>query len=220
MFDDIKSELSKLVAEEIFNQAKQLGKAAQGAIKKTNLRSGGSGIPESVLAKFEDSFHSTFTSRPWADDGYAKWRQDGSETKFHFLLRAPLVDSIAKSDWAAAAKNTADGAAQVAALGGPSAYNKAIAASIGGVFDFAVAKLVGEFQSKSSEYGWRFLTKVMTVNAAQEGTTDFQPTQLLYCSYGKDAETKAEYKLAKSLMTTGLLWRKAVSPSAGPFISR
>ncbi len=218
MFDDIKSELSKLIAAEIYSQARQIGKSAGAAIKKTDLRAGGSGLPESVLAEFERSFHDAFRYIPNTQDGYAKWRKDGSETTFDFLLRAPLVDSIAGSNWAKAARLTGDGTAQIAALGGAGAYNKAVAASIGSAFDFAVAKLVGQFVVGSGAYGWRFLTRVLSVKVAREGTSDFQPVQLFYWSRGKDAETKTAYKLAKSSMTSGV-WRKPVPPSAGPYYS-
>jgi hypothetical protein len=213
----IQSELAKLIAGEIYSHAKQQGSATYRALKQTTLRSSGSGLPPPVLVAFENSFLRALSSRPYGKDGYAKWQHESSEKSFNFLFRSPLVEQVNRTDWAAAAKNTAAGVSQISALGSDDAYREAVAASIGKVFDLAVATYKGKFHATGNNYGWRVLSDVLTVAAAAEGTTDFQSTQLFYWSYGKEAETTTEYKLAKSLMTTGLLFKRAMPPSAGPF---
>jgi len=212
------SKLSKIIAHEIFKTAKRESWEMQRAIKQTDLTKRGAGIPESVLTAFENAFLQTLENRRLERHGYTKWRYGGGvEKEFAFLLCEPLIHEINQTDWVEAASRTAEGVAQIKAMGGEQAYRSIISAAIIPAFEYAIKNFRGIYHSANfGKGGWRLLTPVMKQAVAKENSTNFQPQQLFYFSNTTRGKTKADYKLAKKLIT-GTVRTHPSAPSAGPY---
>jgi hypothetical protein len=209
--------ISDWIIDEVRAYAKKQGPKIYRAFKKS-----GNALPSHIEEEFQYSLTAAFSAQNYQADGYAEWPDGSSVQRFEFLLPASIVTRIQKNArWAAAAKKSADGNAQIAAFGSDDAYEKALNAAMSRVVEAVVMKTVGEYHpsDQSDNYGWRSLTPVLTVKAAKKGTANFVDTRLFYWVYGKKQETAARYKIAKSLLKRGIIFKSWVAPSAGPFLS-
>ena len=155
MLGKIQDELAKMIATEIYTFGKKKASEVQDALKDTTLRPSGSGLPPPILVAFHDSFLAALSARTFSKDGYARWPKGTEEQEFRLLLREPLVASIQRTDWAKASRKTADGVAQIRAVGGAAEYQNAVSGSIGQVFDYVASKYVGVYHADTKSSGWR-----------------------------------------------------------------
>jgi hypothetical protein len=206
------------IIDEMLGYAKTQGPAIIRALKRS-----GKALPSHIEEEFQRSLTAAFVEQNYQADGYAEWPDHGSAKRFEFLMPKTIVTRIQnEARWAAAAKKSSVGIAQIAAFGSDPAYEQALNAVIGKVLESAINNTVGEFhlsdQNRATEYGWRFLSKVKTVAAAKQGTTEFKSTRLFYWVYGRRDPTEEQYKSARSLMRKGFLIKSDVDPSSGPFL--
>ncbi len=214
MLEGIYGELSKLIVRDIYDAAKKIPHALL-LLKDTALMESGSGLAEGVLEEFEEAFLRAMDFSVSA--GFAKWRDGRSQARFTFHLTSRLIDAVrGMSDWARAAKRTADGVKQVAAVGGDTQYQGLINDAVPQMVARAIAVCRGRFRDSGKGRGWRVLTPVVTVQVAHLGKSDFAPHDLFYLATGSEKDTGSEYKRAKKLLLGGL-FRKPTAPFEGPY---
>jgi hypothetical protein len=215
VLEGIYSELSQLIARDIYDPPRKIPQALL-LVKDIALTESGSGLAEGVLKEFEEVFLRAMDFSVSA--GSAKWRDGNSQARFTFYLTARLTDAVrGMSDWARAAKRTADGVKQVAALGGDTLYQGLINDAVPQMVARAIAACRGRFRDSGKGRGWRVLTPVATVQVAHLGESDFAPHDLFYLAKGSEKDTGSEYKRAKKLLLGGLFRRKATAPFEGPY---
>ena len=214
MLDKIHGEFGKLIARDIYAPPKKIPQALL-SLKDIALSESGSWLAEGVLKEFEEVFVRAMDFSVSA--GSAKWRDGNSQARFTFYLTTRLTDAVrGMSDWARAAKRTADGAKQVAALGGDTLYQGLINDAVPQMVARAIAVYRGHFHDSGNGRGWRVLTPVVTVQVAHVGESDFVPHELFYLATGSEKDTGIEYKRAKKLLLGGL-FRKRRAPFEGPY---
>ena len=215
VLEKIYGELGKLIARDLYDAAKKIPHALL-SLKDTALTASGSGLAECVLKEFEEAFLRAMDFSVSA--GFAKWRDGTSQVRFSFHLTSRLIDAVrGMSDWARAAKRTADGVKQVVALGGDTQYQELVNNAVPQMVARAIAVCRGRFRGSGKVHGWRVLTPVLTVQVAHLGESDFAPHDLFYLATGSEKDTASEYKRAKKLLLGGL-FRKPRAPFEGPYI--
>jgi len=214
VLDGIRPELNKLIARGIYDAAKKIP-AALSSLQETTLTESGSGLPQGVLQEFEQAFMQAMDYSVAA--GFAKWRDGKSQARFAFYLASRLIGSVrGMSDWTRSAKRTADGATQVAALGGDTAYQMLINDAVPQMVVRAIAVSRGRFRDWGTGRGWRVLTPVISAQVAHLGKSDVVPHDLFYLATGSEKNTSIEYRRAKKLLLGGL-FRKPTPPVEGPY---
>jgi len=214
VLDGIRNELSKLIARGIYDAAKKIP-AALSSLQETTLTESGSGLAEGVLQEFEEGFIQAMDYSVSA--GFAKWSNGKSQLRFTFYLASRLIGSVrGMSDWPRAAKKTANGTKQVAALGGDAAYQILINDAVPQMVVRAIAVSRGRFRDWGTGRGWRVLTPVVTAQVAHLGKNDFVAHELFYLASGNENDTGIEYRRAKKLLLGGL-FRKPTPPIEGPY---
>jgi hypothetical protein len=149
-------------------------------------------------------------------DGYGKWSDDSREVQLSFCLTAKTARKVAGANWAQAAARTAEGAAQVAALGGAPAYNARIDAIVPTLVAKALASNVGHFVKAPSGTSWRVLSPPADVDIAKRGTTTFTPHNVFFVATGSESDTgKANKSAGKFLFDRW--YRKRKQPFEGPY---
>src|SRR5207247_1790826 len=161
------------------------------------LRASGSGLPESVLQRFDEAFAAAMSSSSWG--GSAKWRDKRSDASFDFYLTSEVVAEVLKCDWAKAASKTADGAKQVDVFGGSVTYNQRIGAVVRRLVERAIDACVGTHRG-TDDWGWQVLAPSTSSSVAHRGKIDFAPHDIFYMATGSKKETAAKYKSAKRLL--------------------
>jgi hypothetical protein len=215
VLDGIRNELNRLIARGIYDAAKKIP-AALSSLKETTLTESGSGLAEGVLQEFEQAFMQAMDYSVSA--GFAKWGDGKSQARLTFYLASRLIGSVrGMSDWARAAKRTADGEKQVAALGGDTAYQVLINDAVPQMVVRAIAASRGRFRDWGTGRGWRVLTPVINAQVAHLGKRDFLPYDLFYLATGSEKDTAIEYGRAKKLVLGGL-FRKPTPPVEGPYL--
>ena len=215
MLEKIHSEFGKLIARDTYDSPKKIPQALL-SLKDIALNESGSWLAEGVLKEFEEVFLRAMDFSVSA--GFAKWRDGNSQARFAFYLTSRLTDAVrGMSDWARAAKRTADGTKQVAALGGDTLYQGIINDAVPQMVARAIAVCRGRFHDSGNGRGWRVLTPVVTVQVAHLGESDFAPHQLFYLATGSEKDTGIAYKRAKKLLLGGL-FRKPRAPFEGPYL--
>lgn len=210
----IRNELSKVIARGMYDAANTIPTALS-SLKETTLAKSGSGLAEGVLQEFEDAFMQAMDYSVSA--GFAKWGAGKSQARLTFYLVSRLIGSVrGMSDWVRAAKRTADGEKQVAALGGDTAYQMLINDAVPQLVVRAIAVSRGRFRDWGTGRGWRVLTPVISAQVAHFGKSDFVPHDLFYLATGSQKETGIEYRRAKKLVLGGL-FRKPMPPVEGPY---
>lgn len=222
MLGKIRDELAKKIATQIYDYAKTQGAQIVDGLKNTNLKANGAGLPPPLVVEFHELFVNAVWQHSGNSHGFTKWPYQGKEHEFRFLLRKPLIDKInAGANWVKAAERTADGVRQIAAMGGAAGYKQAVSYAIESVFDYTVAKYVGVIYEETETSFWVLLSKVMSKPVALQGTSNFEPAEFFYWTYGDRATVERDLKISKAVMTTGSLWwKEPAPPSAGPFLRR
>jgi len=170
-----------------------------------------------MLGKFEEAFIKTLDDHWLKEHGNARWRHEGSEKEYLFLIPSPLISTINQSNWVNAANKTAEGVIQIEALEGEDSYQAAVSAAITPIFDYAIKNICGEYHGKTNTSGWRVLTPIISTLVAPKDTADFEQMRIFYKAHGDETETRQNYKLAKKLIT-GRWFSKGSLPSAGPYL--
>jgi hypothetical protein len=212
VLEKIHGEFGKLIARDIYDPPKKIPQALL-SLKDIALTESGS---KSVLKEFEEVFVRAMDFSVPA--GSATWRDGNSQVRFTFYLTSRLTDAVrGMSDWARAAKRTAEGTKQVTALGGDTLYQGLINDAVPQMVARAIGACRGRFHDSGNGHGWRVLTPVVTVQLAHLGESDFAPHELFYLATGSEEDTGIEYKRAKKLLLGGL-FRKSRAPFEGPYL--
>jgi hypothetical protein len=214
VLNDVKNELAKLIARDIYGAAKKVPGMAR-SLKEAALKKSGSGVPEAVLKEFEDVFLAVMDVS-FLSDGYAKWRDGQSEALFQFWLTRGMIEQIRKSDWVKAARRSAGGIAQVQACGSDARYQELVDHVVPQMFASAVKACRGVFRDRGNDKGWQVLTPVIAVTVAHKAKDDFALHEIFYMATGSKADTDIQFKRAKKFLLGGL-FHKSPAPFEGPY---
>jgi len=214
VLEGISGELSKLIARDIYQSAKNIPQALL-SLKDTALTESGSGLAGGIIQEFQEAFLRAMDFSVTA--GFAKWRDGSAQARFTFCLASQFIGSVrGMSDWPKAVKATAEGVKQVAALGGDTQYQGLINNAVPQMVARAISECRGRFRDSGNGHGWRILSPVVSVQVAHLGKSDFAQHQIFYLAKGTEKDTGIDYKRAKRLLSGGL-FRRPSTPFEGPY---
>jgi hypothetical protein len=219
MFDKIATELSRLIAKDIYDAAKKISKATVTSLKSAGLKVNGAGLPPD-LAKL---FYRAFENAIIITDGTTKYAEGGEEFTFSFRLVSSVIRDVQKSckgRWAQEAK-TQIGIDLIQAFGGEKQFEAELNNLLPQLVESTITAYVGQyFPGLKSSSGRRILTPVLIVGVSHRGKKNFTPNKIVYLASGSEKETKEADKLAKKFLVPGF-WRRLLSPmpvpSDGPY---
>lgn len=215
MLDKITSELSKLIAQDIYTAAKKMSGAAVKSLKSAGLKQSGTGLPPDFAKEFHRAFVLGMIHH---QNGYTKFQEDKTEITIPFELVLPLITRVQNHcKWQNAA-TTKVGVELVAALGGGAEFQKRMNESVPQLVKQTINAAEGRYFSDPNLTGWRILTPVQTIDVAHRGKRDFAPCELFYIARGTEKETKKAYSHAKKFLFKPWFGKKPI-PSEGPYFT-